>query len=121
MAGARVAVAGANPTGRPIHTSRVLFTVVKYSRRPWAIASTGGTRAASRAGENAEATATPTPTSRASKIEMGVSAITPGRLLTYNASTVSPINRTAPPAMIRPHGDPINAPRKPNDPAYPTN
>jgi len=119
--GARDAAAAANPAASAIHRSRLLFTLVVYSRRPWAIASMGGTKAASRAGEYAEATATPTPTSKASNTESGVNAIAPGRLLTYNASTVSPINCTAPLAMSRPNGSPTSAPRKPKHAASPTN
>ena len=46
------------------------------------MASTGGTSDASRAGEAAETSETPMPTSKPSATELGVSAIGAGRLLT---------------------------------------
>src|ERR1700681_1756036 len=85
------------------------------------MASTGDTNEASRAGEYADATATPIPISIARRTEYGVRAIEPGRLVTYSASTVAPIKFTAPLAIARPSGSPINAPTNPKHAASPTN
>ena len=63
--------AGANEAARPgrparaaIHRSRILWTRAAYSRSPRAMASTGETSDASRAGEAADASETPTPMTR---------------------------------------------------------
>ncbi|HWX28506.1 MAG TPA: hypothetical protein VNZ53_13850 [Steroidobacteraceae bacterium] len=92
-----------------------------YSRWPRAMASAGDTREASRAGEYADRTATPTPTIIASNTEVEFSSIGPGRLLTYSEFTVAAINLTAPLAITRPSGSPIKAPKKPKEAASPTN
>ena len=68
----------------------------------------------------AEATATPTPISSASRhANWPSTSIGPGRLLTYNDSTVSAINFTAPLAMILPSGNPSSAPASPRHAASP--
>src|SRR5712692_6881158 len=83
IAGAHEATAAANPRSKAIQKSRFFCIKVMYSRLPCAMASTGDTKEASRAGEYADATATPIPITIANNAEDGVSAIEPGRLLTY--------------------------------------
>ena len=113
MAGAREAAAAHSPSTSASHKSRPLWTRASYSRRPRPMASTGETSEASRAGEYADATATPTPIASASSTEAKLNSIGPGRLLTYSDSTVLAINFTAPVAMKRPSGSPISAPASP--------
>ena len=54
-------------------------------------------------------------------MEKGVSAIEPGRLLTYKDSTVRAISFTAPEAMSLPSGRPRRAPATPKQADSPRN
>src|SRR5712664_2531324 len=74
--------AAAKPSTSANHESRPLCTRTSYSRRPRAIASTGETSEASRAGEYADAAATPTPIASARKMDETFSSMVPGLLLT---------------------------------------
>ena len=62
--------------------SRLRSTRTSNSRRPRAIASVGGTLLASRAGANAEPTATPMPATRARTTDPAEMVMAPGRLET---------------------------------------
>ena len=72
MAGANEAAAPAIASAKPIQRSRILWTRVAYSRSPRAMASTGETSDASRAGDAAEASETATPIARPRRITNGV-------------------------------------------------
>src|SRR5258708_36513717 len=113
MGGTREAAAAANASISANHKPDLLATRTSNSRRPRAIASTGATRAASRAGDQAESRLTPAPTNSASVADDAVKAIVPGRLVTYNILTVVPINFTAVLAISRPTGTPDRAPVTP--------
>src|SRR3954470_18140141 len=82
MAGMYAEIAPANARTAASNRSRPRWVRAIYSRRPCAIASVGDTFMASRAGENADATETPTPINKADATDMGVNAMDPGRLLT---------------------------------------
>src|SRR5438309_9109893 len=81
-AGMRDAKPAARAIASAIQRSRALCTRAMYSLRARAIASTGETREASRAGDNAETTATAMPTSTPRIADGRFSAADPGVLLT---------------------------------------
>src|SRR5258707_2294802 len=82
MGGTQEAAAAASARLSAIHKPDVFATRTSNSRLPRAIASTGATLAASRAGDQAESRLTPAPTRSASAADHAVKAIVPGRLVT---------------------------------------
>ena len=82
IGGAKLAAAPDAASSNEIHKSRIWFTRAACSRSPRAIASTGGTNEASRAGAAAETSATPMPTSKPNATALTLNSIGAGRLLT---------------------------------------
>src|SRR5262249_51693546 len=109
----REAIQAANPSATATPRSRHLWRRAWCSRRPRAIASTGATAEASRAGANADKIETPTPAMNASTATDQLKAIAPGVLVTYSDSTVAETNRTAPSAIKRPSPNPALEPSSP--------